>query len=412
MVLHVSRLRAHPIGNIVKQFKKFFLFVVAVLFVAGIFWVSLYLTRDSEGEGEGNRWQDEAVRVEVARVEVRDLTERATYSGSVVANETVSIVPMLSGLVRRIHFQMGDRVWKGDLLVEIDDAEYVERLKQDQANLRLSKAQHRRARTFYELSEKELDRIQAAVEEGLSTTQELDTALAQRDSSHAQMEVEAAEVSRMQAVVDEAELNLENTRILSPLDGNVQRRHVDPGALASSSSPLLTIVNTDPAEVVVFVPENDLFLAEVGRDALVTLRDGSESFVGRVSRVAPALSVSTRTTEIVIDIPNEDGRLRPGMSAEVSIVARQARNALAVPDVALMFPAGHAAVYRVIDGMAYTTPVKIGIEDESYTEILDGLSEGDTVVINGQFMLRDGQEVIFGNSNEGGPVRPLSGNTD
>lgn len=402
----------HPIGNIVKQFKNFFLFVLSVLLVSGIFLLSLYLTRDSGGEGDPNGRADEAVHVEVARVEVRDLNERRTYSGSVVANEKVSIVPRLSGLVRRVHFQMGDRVSKGDLLVEIDDAEYVERLKQDQANLRLSEAQHRRARTLYELSEKELDRVQAAVEEGLSTTQELDAALAQRDSSHAEMEVAGAEVSRTQAAVEEAELNVENTRILSPLDGSVQARHVDPGALASSSAPLLTIVNTDPAEVVVYVPESDLFLAEVGRDALVTLRDGSESFVGRISRVAPALSVSTRTTEIVIDISNEDGRLRPGMSAEISIVARQARDALAVPDVALVYQSGHAEVYLVVDGLAYTTPVDIGIEDEGYTEILDGLSEWDTVVINGQFMLSDGQAVIFGDTNEGAPRRPSAGNTD
>lgn len=406
--------RGYPIGNTVKQLKNFFLFVLTVLVVGGAFWVSLYLTRVSGGGGEGDFYgmQDEAIRVEVARVEVRDLIERVTYSGSVVANEKVSIVPRLSGLVRSVHFQMGDRVSAGDLLVEIDDAEYVERLKQVEANLRLSEAQHRRARILYELSEKELNRIQAAVEEGLSTAQELDTALAQRDSSYAEMEVAGAQVSRAQAAVEEAELNVDNTRIVSPLSGSVQMRHVDPGALASSSAPLLTIVNTDPAGVVVYIPERDLFLAEVGRDVLVTLRDGTESFEGRISRVAPALSFSTRTTEIVIDIPNKDGRLRPGMSAEISIVARQVRNALAVPDVALVYQPGHTEVYLVVDGLAYTTPVNTGIEDEEYTEIVDGLSEWDIVVINGQFRLSDGQAVVYGDGNEGAPLRPLAGNTD
>ncbi len=397
-----------------KLLKILFLCALTVFVVGGTFWVSLYFTRVNGGDDEAGYYgmSAEAIRVAVASVELRDLVERATYSGSVVANEQVSIVPRLSGLVRKVHFQMGDRVSKGDLLVEIDDAEYVERLKQAQANLRLSEAQHRRARTFYELSEKDLKRIQAAVEEGLSTTQELDTALAQRDSSYAEMEVAGAQVSRAQAAVEEAELNVENTRILSPLDGSVQMRHVDPGALASSSAPLLTIVNVDPAEVVVYVPESDLFLAEVGRDALVTLRDGSESFEGRISRVAPALSFSTRTTEVVIDIPNEDGRLRPGMSAEISIVARQAQGALAVPDVALVHQPGHAEVYLVVDGLAYSTPVTTGIEDGEYTEILDGLAEWDVVVTNGQFRLSDGQAVVYGDGNEGAPLRPLAGNTD
>lgn len=382
--------------------KKLLLAVVAVGVVGGSFYVSRYFTSDEEAEA-GFRPPDRPVAVEVAQAERHPMRETITYPGSVTANETVSITPRVTGIVRAIHVELGDFVSEGDPLVDIDAKEYTERLKQAKANLELSKAQLRRQETMFELARLDFNRVSQSGKQGITSQAELDSARAARDSAQAEMEVARADVERMQAAVEEAQLNVEDTKIVSPLSGFVQERRVGPGTLASPSSPVLTIVDTDPAEVVVYLPEREIGLAQTGRAATVTVNDGEVSFEGEVARVAPSLSMSTRTTQVVIDVPNPAGRLRPGMSTDVTLVAREDASALVVPAAALVFQNERTEVYRVEDGKAYAVPVEVGIQTEDFAQVTGGLEHGDIVVTKGQFMLDNGQQIEYAES--AGPAR-------
>jgi RND family efflux transporter MFP subunit len=391
--------------------KKLALFVVAIALVGGVFYVSNTLTAKDEVRGGGPPQMPALVGV--AQVQRRPMTAIRSYPGTVVANESVAITPRVTGLILSIDVELGDEVHPGDPLITIDDAEFVKRLHQAEANLELSRAMARRAETAAELAKREFDRLQTASNRGLTTEQALDSARAEHESAIANLEVAKAEVARAAAQAEEAELNVRNTKIVAPLAGRIQARNADPGELASPSSPILTIVDADPAEVVLYLPERDLQLARVGREAAVRVRGGGpDEFTGKIARVSPGLRETSRTAEVVISVPNEDLRLWPGMSADIDLVAEEEPSALAVPSEAVVYLEEAQQVYVVQDHIARATPVTVGIEQSGYTQIMQGLQEGDTVVVKGQFLIRDGEEVTYSGDEQAAATDPKLRNTD
>lgn len=380
--------------------KKFIFAVLALAVAGGSFWLSMYLTQDSD-TGAMQRMSDSAVKVGVVLVERRPLRETMEYAGSVEATETVSIASKVTGIVQQITVDLGDHVTQGDTLVVIDDGEFMQRLKQAKANLQLSEAQLERSRITQQLAEREYERAERLAGQGLGTDQAMDSATAFRDTSSAEIDLAKADVARMSAAVEEAQLGVENTRIVSPMDGYVQARLVDPGALASPTMPLLVLVKIDPAKVVVHIPESDILLAEKGREALVSVAGGRLQFNGRVERVAPTLDIATRTTLVEIKVPNADGRLRPGMSADVAIVAREDPAALVVPEDALVLQQDRMMVFVVKGDTARMVPVQIGIQQHGMVQIVEGLEESDLVIVKGQFLVRDGSEVDYEGATPG-----------
>lgn len=380
--------------------KKFIFAVLALAVAGGSFWLSMYLTQDSD-TGAMQRMSDSAVKVGVVLVERRPLRETMEYAGSVEATETVSIASKVTGIVQQITVDLGDHVTQGDTLVVIDDGEFMQRLKQAKANLQLSEAQLERSRITQQLAEREYERAERLAGQGLGTDQAMDSATAFRDTSSAEIDLAKADVARMRAAVEEAQLGVENTRIVSPMDGYVQARRVDPGALASPTMPLLVLVKIDPAKVVVHIPESDILLAEKGREALVSVAGGRLQFNGRVERVAPTLDIATRTTLVEIKVPNADGRLRPGMSADVAIVAREDPAALVVPEDALVLQQDRMMVFVVKGDIARMVPVQIGIQQHGMVQIVEGLEESDLVIVKGQFLVRDGSEVDYEGATPG-----------
>jgi RND family efflux transporter MFP subunit len=391
--------------------KKFALFLLAVGIVGLTFYASSRFASKAEEE-HGSGRPEELPLVDVQAVERRAMREVRNFPGSVIANESVSITPKITGLILKIHVELGDTVAVGDPLVTIDDAEYVKRLRQAEANLELARAMARRSETAFNLAVSEFERLSRAGAQGLVTDQALDSARASRESASADQAVALAEVSRAESLVEEAQLNIQNTRIVSPLQGRVQSRVSDPGELASSSSPILTIVNADPAEVVVYVPERDLILARVGRDAKLRVRGGDFDFDGNITRVSPGLRETSRTAEVIISVPNSDYRLWPGMSADVELLAREEPNALVIPSEAIIFQTEHAEVYVLDGNVARLVVVEVGIETGGYSQITAGLEEGDQVVVKGQFLLRDGQEVTWAGAQQGNETGGVARDTD
>lgn len=387
--------------------KKILLAIVAVGVIGAAYWLSSQYFAEDEAEARSAP-PERAVAIEVAVAERQPLRETITYPGSIMADETVSISPRVSGIIREIYVDIGDYVEVGTPLVKIDDAEFAERVKQAEANLRLAEAQLKKGETQVELTRRAYERVQQLALNGVSMLQELDNAEAAYQSALAEIEVVNADMSRLRAALEEAQLDVRDTRIESPLAGWVQERHADPGALATSASTILTIVDIDPAQVLVYVPERELSLADLGRQAYVShQRRGDTIHEGVISRVAPSLSMTTRTTEVTIEVENPDRVLRPGMSVDVTLVAREEPNALVIPTKALIFQGGASGVYRVIDGRAYLATVETGIDQEGLIQITSGIEAGDVIVSKGQYLLKDGQPVLYGEQTVKPTAQPL-----
>jgi RND family efflux transporter MFP subunit len=341
-----------------------------------------------------------AVSVQVAEVGRGPVRETVRYVGSVEAYDRVTVLPKVTGILESMEVDIGDAVSKGDLLATIDNAEFVQRHEQAKANLKLAEARLERSRINLASAKREYTRTESLVKGGLTPEQQLDLAAAQRDAASADVDFAEADVARSQAALSEAQINLENTRIAARMSGYVDKRRVDPGALVSPTTPLCTIVNTNPAKVVINVPENDIPLLQVDGLAAVTVGTGEVEHQGRVNRIAPTVDVTTRTIVSELLVPNANGALRPGMYADVLLVAREKADTLVVPEEALIRRNGQTDVLRVVEDVARTTRVTLGIVGEGYAEVIDGLEEGELVVTRGQYVVKDGDPVRRASSEE------------
>ena len=341
-----------------------------------------------------------AVTVEVAEVERGPVRESVRYVGSIEAYESVTIIPKVTGILESIEVDIGDKVSKGAIIAIIDDADFAQRLEQVKASLKLVEAQHERSRINLDSAKREYERTEALVRGGLVPEQQLDLAAAQRDGAQADVDLAEATVNRARAALDEAKINFDNTRIAARLSGYVDKRRVDPGALVSPTTPLCNIVKIDPAKVVINVPENDVPLLEVGRPAVVKVGRGDVEHQGEIKRIAPTVDVATRTTVTEIAVPNADGALRPGMYADVFMVVREKSDALIVPEQALVRGNGKTNVLRVEDDVAHVCRVTLGVVGEGQAEVLDGVQEGDVIIVKGQYLVRDGDRVRYASDEE------------
>jgi len=375
--------------------------VAVALAAAGIGW-AIYTTRATEALSQ--RPDVIPTMVDVARASAGPIQKTVRYVATVEAAESVTILPKVTGILDSIHVDLGDHVEKGQLIAKVVDEEFIQRLKQAQANLELAEAQLARSRINLGVAEREKKRTESASSQGLTTEKELDTAVAGLDTAKADVTLAEAEVSRAKAALEEAQINVQNTQIVSPMTGTIDKRRVDAGSLVSPSTPICTVVRSSPAKIIVNVPESEIYLAQTGTTTLVDAAGVTNVIRGQVDRVSPTVDMSTHTTEVEISVPNEDGALRPGMSADVTFVARQKQAALLIPESALLRSNNSLDVLRIDGDIVKRIPVRAGISSEGKVEVLDGLEEGDLVVVKGQFLVEDGDPVRY----ENGPVKAPS----
>jgi RND family efflux transporter MFP subunit len=257
------------------------------------------------------------------------------------------------------------------------------------------------------LARSNLERLRSLFNRQLLPQQTLDDTEARYQAAAAQLDLARAQFEQARARLEELRITLANTRIVSPVDGFVGRRHLDPGAFVGPNSPVASVVDIRTVRLVVNLVEKDLRRVEAGTPA-VTEVDAypGEQFIGRVARVAPVLDPATRTAEIEVEIPNPAFRLKPGMYARSRLTIGRRENALVVPRNAVVDVEGRRGVF-VFDAAARQArfrPVDVGLQDDRQAEILGGLDDGQTVITTGAAALRDGDPVLLpGMGGPGGP---------
>ena len=305
------------------------------------------------------------VQVDVAHK--RSVDQTRTYTANVEADNVNNIAPAMSNRIERILVDVGDHVKRGQTLVTLDAS------TADQQRINL------------ELSETEYNRAVELLNIGAGTQRAVDQLKAQLDAQRAQYQN-----------------TLTNTVLKSPITGVVTARNYDPGDM-TGAQPVLTVGQTTPnVKVVINVNESDLAVVKHGMTVDVTFDayDG-EKFTGRITRVAPALDITTRTFPVEVTVANNDERIRPGMFARVGINLG-ARDNVVVPDRAVVKQTGSANkyVYTHSNGTVAYKKVELGQRLDDSFELLSGIADGDTVVIAGQVRLADGVAVSVMNNDK------------
>ena len=305
------------------------------------------------------------VTVEAVVVRAEPVAEEIIVVGSLASNESVVIRPEIAGRLSRINFSEGERVKKGQLLVSLDASVQEAELKEAEAALNLSQRNFSRA------------------EELLKTGA---GAVRMRDEALGKLEADRARVALMQA-------RLQKMLITAPFDGVLGLREVSVGAYVTPGQDIVNLENIDPVKVEFRVPETSLRIVSEGQKIRVQLDAFPGAvFNGEVYAIDPRIDAAGRSVAIRARIPNPDGKLRPGLFARVALVTAQRQGVMA-PETAIVPRGSEQFVYRVVDGKAVMTKVKVGIRRDALVELREGVAPGDTVVSAGQLKLRDGAPV-------------------
>ena len=347
------------------------------------------------GGGRGAGGFRPTMTVEATTTKRLAVAERVMVVGNLIGAVTVDVVPKVSGRLEAVAVRLGDSVRKGQLLATLEDRELREQVRQTEASLDVSNATIRQREADLKNAQSNLERTRNLFTRNLIARQTLDDAEARYDAAVAQVDLARAQAAQAGARLEELRINLSNTRILSPVDGYVGSRRLDPGAFVGTNSAFLSVVDIHFVRLVANLVEKDLRRIVLDMPAKVEVDAyPGEVFTGRVARLAPVLDPATRTAQMEVEVPNPASRLKPGMYARVQFVVLERADALTVPRNAMVEVDGTRGVFVAEGKTARFRPVTSGIIDGEAVEITDGLADNSTVITLGSASLRDGDPIV------------------
>jgi len=313
------------------------LFTLSTLFLAALILTSCY--GSSENNGNSNNAENSTIpAVEAVQARYGSLPLSERLSGTVIANNQVSLYPEISGKIEEVHVQNGQAVQKGDPIISLQDNQYQEQVQQARASLRINRARLKQAQARYQELESQYKRTKQLSEQELSSDLEMETLQAQMSSAEADVELAKAQVAQSESSLQEQKDILARTVIRAPISGTVGQRNAEVGMQVNSSTQLFTIGDLDNLRIEVVLTENMLNDVEIGQTARIYA--GGEGTNQRVmeaelSRISPFLNNVTRSTEGEIDVQNSNNMLRPGMFVPVDILYGESQQATLVPTSAI-----------------------------------------------------------------------------
>jgi membrane fusion protein (multidrug efflux system) len=347
--------------------KRFRGFIWVVLIIVALVLLKVFFLRNtSTGDTAVKKTNVQSVNALVIKPQV--LNNVALVSGSLQANESADLQPQISGMITGLYFKEGDFVHKGALLVKINDANLQAQLQKQQASLDVAQSNLTRIEKLYKLS-----------------------AVSEDDYNNAVLSVKSA-----QADIDYTRAEIDNSQIRAPFDGVIGVRNVSPGAFVSPTTIIATLYESNPIKIEFDLPEKFAAQVKVGTPISFTVQGNSKSYSGKVYVVNPGINPNTRTLTVRA-LSNNDGSLRPGSFANISIDLGTDSAALLIPTQALIPVLKGQQVYVARHDTAFNIPVQIGIRNDTAIQITSGIHAGDTVITSGILYLKPKMKVQLKN---------------
>ncbi len=318
----------------------------------------------AEGVAEG------PAKVEIGKVEAMTLADDAQAVGSLRSRQGVMLRPEVSGRVAAIGFADGQRVRRGQLLVQLDDTLQQAQLKQAQAQASIARTNLQRNRDL--------------VAQNFVSQSAVDQSAAALEVAEAQVALSQAQIARM--------------RIVAPFDGIAGIRNINLGDYVKDGADLVNIEDLSQVLVDFRLPERFIARVKTGQAVEVSLDAlPAQTFTGRIDALDAVVDANGRSLLVRARLDNPDGVLKSGLFARARIVFAQRANALVVPEEALVPQGGKQYLFKVVDGpdgkTARRIEAHIGLRLPGKVEVLDGLAPGDLVVTAGQSRLGRGEAV-------------------
>lgn len=368
------------------------------------------------------------IPVQISSVTRQNLTYSLRATGDISPLMQVDLFPKVSGYLERMSVNLGDSVRQGQVIAQIDRTEFLHKVKEVEAKVAQAKANLaeieagtrteevrqaeeavKQAQSRFENARLHRERMEALYQRQIISKKDFDNADTEYTVAEAQLEANQqrlkmlregarqevreasqAKLKEMEALLAQEQTRLQNAMIIAPFSGEIIRRYVDAGALVSSSTPLVILVHTETLKVVANVLEKDISLIKPGMKAKIQTEAYPERvFEGKVVRINSALELATRTLQAEIHVPNPSHLLKPGMFSRIEMALSEKPGTLTVLREALIEEGGKRSVFVVEGNQALQRPIVTGIEQDQWVEVLEGLREGDRVIIKGQGSIKD-----------------------
>lgn len=303
--------------------------------------------------------KDESQLITTAHTSLEDVDQDYLFTATIEPFKRNAISPSQPNRIRKIYVEVGDWVTKNMLLAEMDETN-VNQQRMQIANY-----------------EKDLSRVKELVAVGGASTQQLDQLAVQVDVAH-----------------ESLKLMMENSKLLSPIDGVITARNYDEGDMTSTQA-VLVVMQIRPVKLLIHVSEQSFKAIKMGMSVKVkTDVYGDEEFAGKVSMIHPTIDETSRTFGVQVTIPNADQRIRPGMFARVNLNLGTQRRVV-VPDLAVIRQPGsdERYVFVIENNVAHYRSIEVGRRLNDRYEVLSGLEGNETVAVSGAIKLVDGKTV-------------------
>jgi RND family efflux transporter MFP subunit len=336
------------------------------------------------------------------------LARTVSVTGTLAAEEQVTVSMKVAGRLGELHVDLGSRVSKGQPVARLVPTDFTLRVSQAEASLQQARARlglspdgHddridpektpgvRQARAVLEQAQLNKQRIETFVTRQIAPRADLDNAEATLKVAEGRFQDALQEVSDRQAVLlqrrselEMARQQLEDSVLTSPLDGMVRERQATIGQYLAVGSPVATIVRMHPLRLRLAVPERDSALVRMNQPVRVRVEGDPQTHEGRIARVSPAIEESSRTLMIEAEIPNAQSQLRPGAFANAEIVVQPQEKAIVIPASAIVTFAGVDKVLVVQDGKSVEKRVNTGRREHNRIEIVSGVARGEQVIVD------------------------------
>lgn len=411
----------------------------AALFLVGALSLSL-LTSCSKKEDETGP----EVTVQAAKAEKKSIQQVVRSEAVLYPRNQAAITPKIVAPVKQFYVNRGSHVRSGQLLAVIENRDLAAAETETKGSFHQAEAAYqietasalpeewqkaeydlKAAKENYDAQQKIYDSRKKLYDEGALPRKDYDQSLVALTQAKSQYEIASMHMAALQSAGKKQQLKsaegqltsakgkyegaaaqLGYSEIRSPIDGVVTDRPTYPGETPPPGTPLLTVMDTSSVIAKAHIPQDQAAQLKLG-DAATMKAPGDIEISGKVTLVSPALDTNSTTVEVWIEAPNPDGRLRPGSSVTVEMVARTLNDAVVVPASAVLkSPKGGTTVMVIQDGKAMQAEVETGIREGELVQITKGLNGSETVIIGGSYGLPDKTKVKVAEPEKPAAAKP------
>ncbi len=298
-------------------------------------------------------------------IKVQELDNIVRSSGTVLASESVDLVAEAAGRIEKISFNEGARVQKNDLLVKINDDDLQAQLKKTQLQIQLASEQEKRQKQLFEIN-------------GISKEQ---------------YDISVNQVNTLKADRENLIASIRKREIRAPFEGRIGLRYVSEGSYVSSTTRIASIQKISLLKVDFSIPEKYSDKVSVGDIVQFNSEETKQRFTGKLYAIEPKIDAATRTLQLRALCDNKSETIFPGSYVQIELKLKKIDDAIMVPSQSVIPVLKGQTVFIKKNGKAVSIPVKTGIRNASFVQILEGISAGDTVITTGIMQLRTGMPV-------------------